>query len=92
MSWGISLIVMGVISIVFTTVLSQIWGFVLIILGILALTVRKPGMLIAIGCSILLAGLLNTLLPSPIFWKGIGVLQFYWAIRVFLDYGKCGNL
>ena len=51
MSWGISLIVMGVISIVFTTVLSQIWGFVLIILGILALTVRKPGMLIAIGCS-----------------------------------------
>lgn len=85
-SWGIGLITMGVISIVFTEVFSQIWGAVLIILGILSLTIPKRGMQLAIGCSIILAGLLNILLPGLILWTAFGFLQIYWGITLCIEY------
>lgn len=85
-SWGASFIIMGIISVVLGEVFSQVWGFVLIILGILSLAIRKPGMLIALGCCVLLAGILNLLPPNTIIWAGLGILQIYWGIQLILKH------
>lgn len=85
-SWGTSFIIMGILSVVLGEVFSQVWGIVLIILGILSLTIRKPWMLIALGCTVLLAGILNLLPPSAIIWAGLGILQIYWGIQLILKY------
>lgn len=58
-NWGIGLILIGIVSIVFSEILDPIWGGLLILLGVLTLIIRQRGMYIAIGVGLLIAGVMN---------------------------------
>ena len=94
-SWGIGLIVMGVLHFALAGFLEPLWGVVLIIIGILSLALRERGMFLVIGGALLLAGIWNiatSLAEGGGGWTIFGALQLYWGVkemRKFARYGTC---
>ena len=83
-SWGISLIVLGLIHLLFSGFLDPIWGGVIIILGILNLVIHHRGMFIANGIALILVGALNligSLDQGGVFWSSFGIMQMIWGVK-----------
>lgn len=87
-SWGVSLILLGVLHFVLAGFLEPTWGIVLAILGILNLLVRKRGMFIANGVALGVVGLMNIFSGGVGGWTLFGVLQLYWGAREIRKYRK----
>lgn len=84
---GIILIVLGILHFVLAGFLDPGWGAVLIVLGILNLLIRRRGMFIVNGLSLVLVGLLNTFLVSAGGWTVFGLLQMYWGVQEIRRFG-----
>lgn len=92
-SWGVALIVMGVLHFVLAGFLEPLWGVVLIIIGVLALAIRERGMFLVIGGSLLLAGIWNivtSLAEGGGGWTFFGALQLYWGVKEMSKFGRYG--
>jgi hypothetical protein len=89
-SWGIGLLLVGVVSIIFSGFLDPIWGVLLIVVGILTLAIKARGMFILIGILLTLAGIMNMFGGGG--WLAFGVLQIYLGIMEFVKYGKYANV
>jgi predicted Zn finger-like uncharacterized protein len=82
-TWGIALIVLGVIHIVAAKLLNPIWGAIIIVLGILNLVIRERGMFVANGLALFLVGAGNiaaSISKKEYGWIVLGVLQVVWGI------------
>ncbi len=81
-NWGIGLIGIGIVSIVFSEILDPIWGGLLILLGVLTLIIRQRGMYIAIGIGLLLAGVMNIVAVGKFGgWMVFGLFQIFIGIQ-----------
>lgn len=92
-SWGVALIVLGAIHIVFSAFLDPIWGGIIIAIGISCLFIRRRGIYIVIGIALILAGTMNILFTSFGGWTIFGAFQVGFGIyeaRKFWKYNlKC---
>lgn len=91
--WGVGLLIMGVLHF-FIPLLAAQWGIVLIVLGILSFIVMHRGMFIALGCCLILVGLMNlagSLDAGPGFWSVFGCLQIYWGIKEMAKFARYGK-
>ena len=84
--WGISLLAIGVLSIVFSSFLDPIWGIVLIVLGILNLLIRHRAMFIVNGLALIFIGVMNAISVIGAgsgfnFWLMFGVFQVVWGVQ-----------
>ncbi len=91
-SWGVGLLVVGVVSILWSSFLNPVWGVLLIILGVFSFLVRKCGMFIVIGCGLLLAGFMNIMVGFGSGWFVFGCLQIYWAVQEFKKYSHFAKM
>lgn len=92
-SWGVALIVMGVLHFVLAGFLEPLWGVVLIIIGVLALTIRERGMFLVIGGGLLVAGIWNivtSLIEGGGGWTIYGALQLWWGVKEMSKFGRYG--
>ena len=87
-SWGIGLIIMGALSFAMPQFLNRVWGIALATLGIVTLLVRKRIMFLAIGASLLVAGILNVQASGLGGWALFAVLQVFWGIQVMRNYWR----
>jgi hypothetical protein len=88
-SWGVSLIVLGALSIIASGFLDPIWGILLIVVGLGSFLVRDAAMFAVYGVTLAWAAVLNALggLGSESWgWVGFSLLQVYLAVRVFGNY------
>ena len=90
-SWGIGLIIMGALSLAISQYLNQAWGIALLALGIVTLLVRKRVMFLAIGASLMVAGILNLLVSGLGGWALFAALQIIWGIQVMRSYWRYGR-
>lgn len=91
--WGISLLAIGVLSIVFSSVLDPIWGVVLIVLGILNLLIRHRAMFIVNGLALIFIGVMNAISVFGSgsgfnFWLMFGVFQVVWGVQEIKKYKR----
>jgi len=91
--WGISLLAIGVLSIIFSSMLDPVWGVVLIVLGIINLLVRHRAMFIVNGLALIFIGALNILSVLGAssgfnFWMGFGVFQIIWGVQEIKKYKR----
>ncbi len=90
-TWGIALVVLGVIHIVAAKLLSPVWGAIIIVLGILNLIIRERGMFIANGIALLLVGAGNiagSIATNEYPWIILGVVQIVWGISEMRKFQK----
>lgn len=87
-SWGIGLIVLGVLHFLLAGFLDPVWGIVLVVLGVLNLLIRSRGMFIANGAALILVGLMNMFGGGFGGWSLFGGLQIYWGIKEIVKFGK----
>ena len=91
-TWGIALIVLGIIHFAAARFLDPVWGGVIIVIGILNLCIRHRGMFIVNGTALMLFGILNivgSLIDGGVGWIIFGALQLWWGateIRKFSKY------
>ena len=90
-SWGIGLIVIGVIHLVLSEFLDPIWGGILIVIGVSCLFITQRGMYIVIGIGIILAGIMNMLLTELGGWTIFGAFQIGFGIYQFHKFRKYGS-
>jgi hypothetical protein len=74
-NWGIWLIVIGVVSLIFSSFLNPTWGGLIIAAGVLFILIRKPGLYIIGAVLLILAGLYNILIGSLGGWSIFGLFQ-----------------
>jgi len=89
-SWGIGLIVMGILHF-YLDFLSAEWGMVLIPIGVLCLAVRHRGMYILLGLALMLVGVLNvtdSIQGGMGFWPVFGFMQVYWGFQEIAKFWK----
>jgi len=91
--WGISLLAIGVLSIIFSSMLDPVWGVVLIVLGIINLLIRHRAMFIINGLALIFIGVLNILSVLGAssgfnFWMGFGVFQIIWGVQEIKKYKR----
>lgn len=91
--WGISLLAIGVLSIIFSKMLDPIWGVVLIVLGIVNLLIRHRAMFIINGLALIFIGVLNAISiigasSGFSFWLVFGVFQIIWGIQEIKKYKR----
>lgn len=92
-SWGIGLIVMGGLHFVIPFLATE-WGMILIPMGLMSLFIKRRGMFIVIGLSLIIVGLLNifgSLKVGVGFWPIYGTFQIYWGIKEIAKFGKYGR-
>ena len=90
-SWGIALIVIGVIHLVLSEFLDPIWGGILIVIGVSCLFIMQRGMYIVIGIGIILAGIMNMFLTELGGWTIFGAFQIGFGIYQFHKFRKYGS-
>lgn len=93
-SWGIGLLIMGVLHFFLAGFLEPLWGVVLIIIGILSLAIRERGMFLVIGGALLLAGvgnIVSSLADGGSGWTIFGILQLFWGIREMSKFSRYGR-
>jgi hypothetical protein len=76
--WGISLVIVGVISLLLHNILDPVWGAVLIVLGILNFVIRHRSMFIVNGIALIGVGLMNIL--NTFAQGGGGGVEATWAV------------
>jgi hypothetical protein len=81
-SWAISLLVMGVISIVASGFLSAPWGILLIIVGLASFYFRSSAMLVVYAVTLAWAGICN-IISGQTFWIVFAVIQWVITFQVF---------
>jgi len=89
-SWGIGLIVMGILHF-YLDFLSAEWGMVLIPIGVLCFIVRHRGMYILLGLALMLVGVLNitdSIQGGVGFWPIFGFMQVYWGFQEIAKFWK----
>jgi hypothetical protein len=91
--WGISLLAIGVLSLIFSSFLDPIWGVVLIVLGIVNLLIRHRAMFIVNGLALIFIGVLNVLsiigaASGFNFWLMFGVFQVVWGVQEIKKYKR----
>ena len=90
-SWGVGLIVIGVIHLVLSEFLDPIWGGILIAIGISCLLIKRRSMYIVIGIALILVGIMNIFLTGFGGWTIFGVFQIgfgIYQIHKFQKYGR----
>ncbi len=90
-SWGVGLIILGVVHFALSSVLDPVWGLVILALGVLNLALTHRGMFIVNGLALILVGVLNILGTlaggfSP--WAFFGLLQIGWGLQEFAKFNK----
>jgi len=93
-NWGIWLIVIGVVSLIFSNFLNPTWGGLLIASGVLFILTRKPGLYIIGAALLILAGLYNILIGSLGGWSIFGIFQIGLGIAEavkFIGFAKQSN-
>ncbi len=91
---GISMIVIGVLSIILKNILDPIWGAVIIVLGILNLVIKHRAMYIVNGLALIGVGIFNILavmVSTSTFWVFFGIMQIIWGIGEIKKYGQAKN-
>jgi len=94
-SWGIGLLIMGVLHFALAGFLEPLWGVVLIIIGILSLAIRERGMFLVIGGALLLVGVWNIttgLAEGGSGWTIFGALQLYWGVKEMRKFARYGRI
>jgi hypothetical protein len=93
-NWGIGLIVIGVVSLIFSNFLNPTWGGLIIATGVLFILIRKPGLYIIGAVLLILAGLYNILIGSLGGWSIFGLFQIGLGISEgikFIGFTKQSN-
>ena len=88
--WGVGLLIMGMLHFSIKYLASE-WGIVLIALGIAALVINHRGMFIALGCALVLIGVMNFIggiQAGPGFWLFFGCMQVYWGFKEMAKFGR----
>lgn len=91
-TWGIALIVLGIIHFAAARFLDPVWGGIIIVIGILNLCIQHRGMFVVNGTALMFVGLMNivgSLIEGGIGWIAFGALQLWWGameIRKFSKY------
>ncbi|MCP4649516.1 MAG: hypothetical protein GY853_05470 [PVC group bacterium] len=91
-SWGIGLIVIGIISNLIPNFLDARWGIIVIILGCVVLAVRKRFMYIVLGIGLFIVGAMNLLSGNPGGWTVFGFFQLYWGFQEIQKFWKYKKL
>lgn len=94
-SWGIGLIIIGILPFLIPSILSIEVGILAIILGVIALVFRAKWVMALVGAIIILVGVLNviTVLISQegYLWVIIGIIQILIGISALNEYHKDGK-
>jgi hypothetical protein len=103
--WGIGMILVGILSLMFSTTFGPILGSILIALGIISLIARKRVIFLANGLALIAAGLstivttvgsagliLGDLSIVSIFWMMLGLFMFVWGWQEFRKFRIFSNL
>ena len=93
-SWGIGLIIVGIISQIFSGFFSSYWGVILILIGLVTLFIQEKKIYLLIGGSLVIVGLLNIIIGEhnsliaggQSGWAIFGMLQIYWGVKEFRKY------
>ena len=81
-SWAVTLLILGILSIISSGVLSAPWGVMLIIVGLASFYFRSSAIMVVYGVTLAWAGVVN-LTSGQGFWIGFAILQGYLVFRVF---------
>jgi hypothetical protein len=81
-SWAISLLILGVISLLATGFLSAPWGILLIVVGLASFYFRSSAMMVVYAVTLVWAGISN-LTSGQAFWIGFAIIQAIMAFLVF---------
>ena len=90
-SWGVGLVIFGVIHIVLSSVFEPGWGIVLIVIGLLAFASRSRVMFLIIGFALWLAAMGN-LTGGYGSWSMFGLLQIYWGFKEIVKFFKYSDV
>lgn len=84
-SWGIVLLVLGLIQVVSSEFLSSTWGLLLIAVGLTSFYFRSPAMFVVYGTTLSWAAVSNAL-SSAGTWGMFSILQVFFAFVTFRQY------
>jgi hypothetical protein len=84
-SWGILLLIIGVIQVVSAEFLSNTWGLLLIIVGLASFYFRSPAMFVVYGTTLSWAAVSNALSGAGT-WGMFSILQVFFAFLTFRQY------
>lgn len=84
-SWGITLLVLGVIHLLTSGFLSGSWGVYIIIVGLLSFVFRSASMMVVFAATLLWAAI-NNAFSGDIKWIGFAILQAVLVVNVFRKY------
>ncbi len=90
-SMGIGMLIIGVLSLILSSILDPIWGIILIGLGILNLIIKNRMMYIVNGVALVAVGLLNIITivySSTPLWILFGVMQIIWGVSEIKKFGQ----
>ena len=88
---GLIFIGLGVLHIILSSFLSAWWGGLLIILGIISVSYRKRVIILVVGITLIIVGLLNIsilIYEVNTFWLILGVFQIIWGIQELKRYSR----
>lgn len=91
-SWGLALLVLGIIHIVLSGFLDPLWGGILVVIGVLCLLIRRRAMYVVIGTALILVGVMNILFTGFGGWTILGVFQLGFGIHQIRNFRKYGNI
>jgi len=84
-SWGILLLILGVIQVVSSEFLSSTWGLLLIVVGLASFYFRSPAMFVVYGTTLSWAAVSNALSGAGT-WGIFSVFQIFFALLTFRQY------
>ncbi|HTP11717.1 MAG TPA: hypothetical protein VMP08_25865, partial [Anaerolineae bacterium] len=84
-SWGVWLLIMGVLQMIDVRGLSP-WGIVLLLVGAASFYFREAAMYVIYAVTIGWAGLLNFLNNTTTLWRGYAIVQFVIMIAIFWQF------
>lgn len=84
-SWGVWLIVMGLLQMIEARGLSP-WGAVLLLVGAASFYFREAAMYVIYAVTIGWAGIINLLNSTTTFWRGYAFIQFAIMVAIFWQF------
>lgn len=84
-SWGIMLLILGVIQVVASEFLSNSWGILLVIVGLASFYFRSPAMFVIYGTTLIWAAISNALSGAG-GWVAFSLFQVFLAFQTFRQF------
>src|SRR5574342_581460 len=91
-SWGIGLIIIGIISNIFRDFFDPTWGVIVILLGVLTIAIMERRMYVVIGSSLIAIGTVNMVWGVLGNWTFFGLIQIIIGVKELYKFKKYSSV